>query len=76
MAEEEAEILVAATSAVFADADGQTHRIVKGKTTARRGHKILKGREHMFKPLAITFDVPVVAKQSPSKVSKPKEPGS
>jgi len=59
--EQEAEILVAATSAVI-KVDGVSRRIVKGKTTARRGHKILKGREHLFKPLAIDFDVPVMAK--------------
>lgn len=60
--EQQAEILVAATSAQIQGFG----MITKGRTTVRRGHKILKGREHLFKPLVIDFDVPVLAKRARS----------
>lgn len=56
MKTQEAEILVANTSAVFLH-DGETYRIVAGRTTARRGSKLLKGREHLFRPLVVDFDM-------------------
>ena len=73
---EEAEIFVANTSAVFTH-QGATYRIVKNQTTARRGAKILDGREHMFKPLVIDFDVPQEQKRGPGRPRKHpvEEPG-
>ena len=66
----EADILVANTSAVFTD-KGQTFKIVKGKTTARRGAKILRGREHLFAPLVIDFDAAVdTPKRGPGRPKK------
>lgn len=59
------DIFVAKTSAMFRDSDGNMVRIRRGKTTARQGHPILRGREHMFEPLTVTFDVE-------AKASKPK----
>lgn len=53
----EAEILVANSSAMIR-LDDAVVRIVKGKTTARRGAKIVKGREHLFIPLVIDFEIP------------------
>lgn len=70
------DILVARTSAVFRTPDGNLHRLRKGRTTVRAGHEILRGREHFFEPLAITYDVPIEA-QAPvekPKASKPKSP--
>lgn len=55
------EILVAKTSAVFVTADGQRVRVTKGRTTIRRGHPYLRGREHLFQPFKLTFDVEVQA---------------
>lgn len=55
------EILVAQTSAVVT-VDGVRHQIKRGTTLARVGHPILRGREHMFGPLNVTFDVPISAR--------------
>lgn len=70
---EEAQIFVANTSAVFSDGDVM-YRIVKGKTTARRGTKIIKGREHMWKPFTVDFDLPMkkeqAAKRGPGRPRK------
>lgn len=54
---EDVQIYVAKTSAIF-DEGGVRYRITKGRTTAHRGARILKGREHMFAPLVIDFDIP------------------
>lgn len=70
MKTDQAEILVANTSAVFKDGKN-TYRIVKGRTTARRGAKILKGREHLFSPLVVDHDESgptVVRRGRPRKV--------
>jgi hypothetical protein len=50
-------ILVAATSATFAY-EGQTVWLTQGRTTVREGHPILKGREHLFKPFTIDYELP------------------
>jgi len=57
MKAKEAEILVANSSAMIR-LDDSVVRIVKGKTTARRGAKIVKGREHLFSPLVVDFEIP------------------
>lgn len=68
----EAEILVANTSAVFTH-DGRKYRLVKGKTTARQGAKILRGREHLFEPLVLDLDdpAPAPADDQPKKRGRP-----
>jgi hypothetical protein len=62
----EGAILVAAESAMF-DHDGQRVFITAGKTTAREGHPILKGREKLFRPFTVDFELP-------SKDSSPARP--
>jgi hypothetical protein len=37
--------------------DGKPITVRKGVTRVRRGHKLLKGRESMFAPLEVQFDV-------------------
>lgn len=54
------DILIATTSAMFRDGNGDVVRIRRGKTTVRKGHPLLRGREEMFAPLEVTFDVPKV----------------
>lgn len=53
-AKAEPEILIADQSVAF-EHDGKPCTIIAGKTTARVGNPILKGREHLFKPLVIDF---------------------
>lgn len=50
----EPEILIAEQSVAFTY-EGKPCTIIAGKTTARAGNPILKGREHLFKPLHIDF---------------------
>jgi hypothetical protein len=52
----EGKILVATTSATF-DHEGRRIWLRQGRTTAREGHPILKGRENLFKPLEVDFEV-------------------
>jgi hypothetical protein len=49
-------ILIATVSAV-ATVNGKQNWIIRGRTTAREGHPILAGREHMFRPLVVDFEV-------------------
>lgn len=58
------EIYVAREGAVF-EVDGTPVFIQQG-TTARAGHPILKGREHLFEPLVPDFEVTAEA-QVPAK---------
>lgn len=51
----EGKILVARESAMF-DWDGQQVFIHQGRTTAREGHPVLRGREHLFEPLVPVFE--------------------
>jgi len=64
-------ILVAATSATF-DWEGQPVLVREGITTAREGHPILKGREHLFKPLEVTWELPAPKQDSPKVEPPPK----
>jgi hypothetical protein len=68
------DILVARTSGVIS-LDGQMMRIAKGKTTIRSGHPLLNGREHLFEPLSVTFELPVeaAAKATSVKLAPPSE---
>src|ERR1700744_4218097 len=54
----EGQILIAHTSAMVLDEQGKRTWIIKGHTTAREGHPILEGREHMFRPLKVHFEWP------------------
>lgn len=53
-------ILVAKSSAQLLF-DGSRVNIRKGVTTVREGHPLLRGREHMFEPITVTYDVPIEA---------------
>lgn len=37
--------------------DGAPVVIRRGKTRVRAGHPVLEGREHLFKPLTVDYDV-------------------
>lgn len=50
------EILVAKVSASVIHG-GRTIILTAGKTTVRAGHALLTGREHMFMPLHVDYDV-------------------
>jgi hypothetical protein len=52
----EGKILIARTSAVVLDEHGKRTWISKGQT-AREGHPILEGREHMFRPLVVDYEL-------------------
>lgn len=58
------EILVARESAVFTH-DGEKHVIHRGITRVRAGHPILEGREDLFEPLTVHYDVET-ARQEPA----------
>lgn len=69
---EEAQILVANTSAVFSDG-GRNYRIIKGRTTARRGARIIRGREHLWTPLVVDYDLPVTEEPPKRKRGRPRK---
>lgn len=50
------EILIA-TETVLTTFEGENVYIYAGQTTAREGHPILKGRENMFAPVPVTYDL-------------------
>lgn len=50
------QVFVAATTARF-QFDGQPVVIAEGRTTAREGHPIMRGRESLWRPLQVTFEV-------------------
>lgn len=62
------DILVAKQTAVLVY-DGRQITITGGRTTVRAGHPILDGREQMFEPIRIDFDVeqPAEPKQAAAK---------
>jgi len=37
--------------------DGQEVIVNRGKTRVRHGHPLLKGREHLFSPIGVHYDV-------------------
>lgn len=53
----EGAILIATESAMF-DYEGKRVVITAGRTTAREGHPVLKGREQLFGPLQVNFELP------------------
>lgn len=39
------------------DMDGSPITVVGGTTRVREGHPLLKGREHLFEPVTVHYDV-------------------
>lgn len=62
-------ILVAATSATFTF-EGRKVFLAQGRTMVREGHPILEGREGLFKPLVIDFEVEQEKKQDSGSSAK------
>lgn len=54
------DILVVRTGAVYRDRDGRRRHLRKGQTI-EHGHELIKGREHLFKPLEVTYPITVKA---------------
>jgi hypothetical protein len=50
--------ILIATETVLTTFEGENVYIYAGQTTAREGHPILKGREAMFTPVQVTYDLP------------------
>ena len=46
-----------ATASFQAHVDGKRIIVQRGKTRVRDGHPLLKGREHLFAPQTVRFDV-------------------
>jgi hypothetical protein len=53
----EAGILIASES-FLTDWEGQRRIFTAGQTTIREGHPLVKGREQMFKPLTVDYELP------------------
>ena len=50
--------ILIATETVLTRFEGENVYIYAGQTTAREGHPILKGREDMFIPVQVIYDLP------------------
>lgn len=61
-------ILIALDSAFFTH-EGQPVTITRGKTTVREGHPILKGRENLFGPITVDFELPAAPAKTPAKTA-------
>lgn len=61
-----------ATDSVLTDVDGENVYITAGQT-AREGHPILKGREAMFVPLQVDYDLP---EPEPKAAARPPAPAA
>ncbi len=62
-----------ATDSVLTDVDGENVYITVGQT-ARAGHPILKGREAMFVPLQVDYDLP--EPKAPARPPAPAAPAA
>lgn len=60
-------VLVALDSAFFTH-EGQPVTVTRGVTTVREGHPILKGRENLFGPLKVDYELPET-KTAPAKAA-------
>ena len=58
------EILIA-TETVLTEFEGENVYIYAGQTTVREGHPILKGREAMFIPVQVHYDLPEPKAKTP-----------
>jgi len=58
-------ILVALQSAFFTH-EGQPVTVIQGRTTVREGHPILRGRENLFGPIGVDYELP----SAPAKTAK------
>lgn len=65
----EGKIYVAKISAIT-QYNGQDIPLIAGVTRVREGHGMLKGREAMFEPLTVHYDVET-ARQAPKAEAKP-----
>lgn len=70
----EGAILVAKTGAMF-DYEGQKVFLVAGRTTVREGHPVLKGREHLFRPLKVDFEMEDPPQKQPAARKPPARGG-
>ena len=61
-------VIFVATDSVLTDVEGSNVYITAGQT-AREGHPILKGREAMFIPVQVTYDLP--EPKAPAKTPPP-----
>ena len=50
------QMLVAARSGTIV-LEGKTYRLRKDETRVRAGHPLVKGREELFKPLEVSYDL-------------------
>lgn len=64
------QILVAKTSAAFSF-DGKSVILSAGRTTVREGHPILEGREALFEPMKVDFELDSEAPDDPPPVETP-----
>ena len=46
-----------ATRTFVTTLDGKRVMVNRGKTRVRHGHPLLKGREHLFSPIGVHYDV-------------------
>jgi hypothetical protein len=53
------------------DWEGQRRIFTAGQTTIREGHPIVKGNEHLFEPLTITYELPEPKKAEGRHQAKP-----
>jgi hypothetical protein len=63
------EILIA-TETVLTQFEGENVYIYAGQTTARAGHPILKGREGMFEPVHVDWELPEPAPAKPPAAAR------
>lgn len=61
--------LFIAAQTAFLKFNDERHKIVKDCTVVRGGHPILKGHEHLFKPLHVHYDC-----ERPKPVTPPTPP--
>ena len=71
------EILIA-TETVLTQFEGENVYIYAGQTTVREGHPILKGREAMFIPVQVHYDLPEPKAKTPppAPAAAPKKAGA
>lgn len=66
--------LYIATDSALTRIGGKDVMIEAGQTVVRAGHPLLKGREHMFRPLTVHYDVPEEEPAQPRRASRKEQP--